>query len=326
MTSPTSPDNKLLAALYACGAVGIASCGDILVKWLSGSYPVHQILVIRCLIGVPILTLIVNRSASLESLWGPGTGMSLTRSLILSSAYLSFILSAAAMPIADSVAIYFFMPLFVAVIAGPMLGERVRLHRWVAIVGGFVGVMIMINPGSGVLEPAALLALYSAIGYAIAQTMARRIVRTVSPATMAFHNNIVYLAVAVCLALVFASFDMGHVEHKSLAFLTRHWHWPPFPDLAAMMFLGAIVAIAMVLFALAYKSAESSFVAPFEYSAMFWAVVLGFLVFGDVPGHRTLWGGAIVLLAGLFMLWADRRISRVAVKSVGVVGRSSPGV
>jgi drug/metabolite transporter (DMT)-like permease len=310
MAPQTPADNKLLAVLYACGAVGIASCGDAVVKWLSGSYPVHQILVIRCLIGIPILAFIVHRNASLRSLLGPGTGLSLMRAAIMSSAYLAFILSIAAMPLADSVAIYFVMPLFVAVIAGPMLGERVRLHRWIAIIGGFIGVLIMINPGSGVLEPAALLALYSAIGYAVSQTLARRIVRTVPPATMAFHTNAVYLTVAVSLALIFTFLDMGAVQHKSLAFLARPWQWPPLLDFAAMLLLGATVAIAMVLFAMAYKSAESSFVAPFEYSAMFWAAALGFLAFGDVPGLRTLWGGAIVLLAGLFMLWADRRIDR----------------
>ncbi|MGE0241129.1 MAG: DMT family transporter [Parvibaculaceae bacterium] len=326
MASETSADNKLLAILYACGAVGIASSGDAIVKWLSGSYPVHQVLFIRCLIGIPILTLIVNRNASLASLWGPGTGLSLTRGLIMGSAYLAFILSIAAMPMADSVAIYFAMPLVVAVIAGPMLGERVRLHRWIAIIGGFIGVIIMINPGSGVLEPAALLALYSAIGYAVSQTMARRIVRTVPPAAMAFHTNAVYLAIAVSLALVFTVLDMGQVQHKSLTFLARPWHWPPLLELAAMVLLGASVAVAMVLFGMAYKSAESSFVAPFEYTAMFWAVVLGFLAFGDVPGLRTLWGGAIVLLAGLFMLWADRRVDRLAVKPVGVVGTTRPGV
>jgi drug/metabolite transporter (DMT)-like permease len=326
MASPTSSDNKLLAVLCACGAIGIATSGDTIVKWLSGSYPVHQVLVIRCLIGIPILALIVNRNASIRSLWGAGTGLSLTRGLIMSSAYLAFILSIATMPMADSVAIYFVMPLLVAVIAGPMLGERVRLHRWIAILAGFGGVMIMINPGSGVLQPAALLALYSAIGYAISQTLARRIVRTVPPATMAFHANASYLAVAVSLAVVFASFNIGPVEDKSLAFLTRPWQWPPLNDLAAMLLLGAIVAIAMVLFAMAYKSAESSFVAPFEYSAMFWAALLGFLVFGDVPGLRTLWGGSIVLFAGLFMLWMDRRIDRLAAKPVGVVGTTRPGV
>lgn len=310
MALQTPADNKLLAVLCACGAVGIASSGDAVVKWLSGNYPVHQVLFIRCLIGIPILALIVRRNASFASLLGPGTGLSLIRGLIMSSAYIAFILSIAAMPIADSVAIYFAMPLFVAVIAGPMLGEKVRLHRWIAIIGGFIGVMIMINPGSGVLEPAAFLALYSALGYAFSQTLGRRVVRTVPPAAMAFHTNAVYLLVAVSLALIFGVFDAGAVQHKSLAFLARSWQWPPLPDLAAMLLLGASVAIAMVLFATAYKSAESSFVAPFEYTAMFWAAVLGFLVFGDIPGWTTFWGGAIVLLAGLFMLWADRRIDR----------------
>ncbi len=311
MTSQTSADNKLLAIIYACGAVGIASTGDTLVKWLSGNYPVHQVLFIRCLIGVPILALIVHRNASFASLIGPGTALSLTRGLIMSSAYLAFILSIAAMPMADSVAIYFAMPLFVAVLAGPILGEHVRLHRWIAIIAGFIGVMIMINPGSGVLEPAALLSLYSALGYAFSQTLARRVVRSVPPATMAFHTNAVYLLVAVSLAVTFTLFDAGAVQHKSLAFLTRPWQWPPFFDLAAMLLLGSTVAIAMVLFGMAYKSAESSFVAPFEYTAMFWAALLGFLVFGDIPGLTTLWGGAIVLIAGLFMLWADRRVDRL---------------
>ena len=310
MTSQTSADNKLLAVLYACGAVGIASSGDTVVKWLSGNYPVHQVLFIRCLIGIPILAFIVHRNASFASLIGPGTGLSLTRGFIMSSAYLAYILSIAAMPMADSVAIYFAMPLFVAVFAGPMLGEHVRLHRWIAIIGGFIGVIIMINPGSGVLEPAAFLALYSALGYAFCQTLARRVVRSVPPAAMAFHTNAAYLLVASLLALVFTVFDVGAVQHKSLAFLTRPWHWPSAIDLAAMLLLGSTVAIAMVLFGMAYKAAESSFVAPFEYSAMFWAVVLGLLVFGDVPGLTTLWGGAIVLAAGLFMLWADRRVDR----------------
>ena len=200
------------------------------------------------------------------SLWVAGTGLSLTRGLIMSSAYLAFILSIAAMPMADSVAIYFAMPLFVAVIAGPMLGERVRLHRWIAIIGGFIGVMIMINPGEGVFEPAALLALYSAFGYAISQTLARRVVRDSPPAAMAFHTNAVYLIVAISLALAFTLFDLGQVEHKSLAFLARPWQWPTLLDLAAMLLLGATVAIAMVLFGMAYKYAESSFVAPFEYT------------------------------------------------------------
>lgn len=326
MTVTAPADNKLLAVLYACAAVGIASAGDAVVKLLSGSYPVHQILIVRCLIGIPILAFIVHRNASLKNLTGPGSGLSLLRGFIMSSAYLAFILSIAAMPIADSVAIYFTMPLFVAMLAGPVLGEKVRLHRWLAIIAGFIGVIIMIDPGGGMLEPAAFLSLYSALGYAFCQTLARRVVRSVPPAAMAFHTNAAYLTVALVLALAFIVFDAGAVQHKSLAFLTRPWHWPAPLDLAAMVLLGSTVAVAMVLFGMAYKAAESSFVAPFEYSSMFWAVLLGFLVFGDVPGLATLKGGAVVLLAGLFMLWADRRIDRPGAKPMGVVGTSGPGV
>lgn len=315
MTSPAPADNKLLAVLCVCAAVGISSSGDTVVKWLSDNYAVHQILVVRCLIGIPILAFIVHKNASLASLVAPGMGLSLLRGFIMSTAYLAFILSIAAMPMADSVAIYFAMPLIVAVIAGPLLGEHVALHRWIAIIAGLVGVIIMINPGSGVFEPAALLSLYSAFGYAVSQTLARLVVRRVPPAAMAFHTNAVYLSIAVVLALVFTQLDLGAIHHKSLAFLTRPWHWPTLIDFGAMLLLGSTVAIAMVLFAMAYKSAESSFVAPFEYSALFWAAAFGFFIFGDIPGMRTLWGGAIVLLAGLFMLWADRRLDRLGAEA-----------
>lgn len=308
MTAPHS-DNKALAILCVFAAVGIATGGDTLVKWMSGSYPVHELLFIRCIVGIPILAAFVHRQASLANLFAEGWQLSLVRGAIMSSAYLAFVLSIAAMPLADTVAIYFTMPLFVAVLAGPLLGEHVRFHRWLAIVAGLVGVIIMIDPGQGIFEPAALLALYAAFSYALSQSLARRIVRTVPPAVMAFHTNAIYLALAIVLALAFAGTEPSGSEHKSLAFLMRPWVTPPLVDLALIAFLGCTIAFAMVLFGTAYKYAESSFVAPFEYTAMFWAVALGFIAFGDVPGVRTLWGGALVLVAGLFMLWMDRRFS-----------------
>jgi drug/metabolite transporter (DMT)-like permease len=194
-------------------------------------------------------------------------------------------------------------------LAGPLLGERVGLHRWIAIIAGLVGVIVMIDPGRGVFQPAALLALYAAFAYAFCQSLARRIMRTLPPSVMAFHANAIYFLIAAVLALAFSLLDLQGAGDRSLAFLTRPWLVPAATDLAAMAFLGTIVAFAMVLFSTAYKYAESSFVAPFEYTAMFWALAFGFVVFGDVPGVKTLWGGAIVLAAGLFMLWMDRRVS-----------------
>jgi S-adenosylmethionine uptake transporter len=124
MTARSHADNKGLAVLCVFLAVGISSGGDALVKWMSGRYPVHEILFIRCLAGFPILAAIVCRQGSLAGLFAKGWQLSLVRGAIMSSSYLAYVLSIAAMPMAATVAIYFVMPLMVALLAGPLLGER----------------------------------------------------------------------------------------------------------------------------------------------------------------------------------------------------------
>jgi drug/metabolite transporter (DMT)-like permease len=293
--------------LAICSGVALASTQDALLKWVSGSYPVHEALIIRSLVATPIVLFLALRAIPSPALFDQHTPRSLLRGLILCSAYLAFVLSIASMPIADTVAIYFTMPFFVAGLAFPVLGERVQIHRWLAIAAGFVGVIIMLDPSSDVFEPAAFLALYSAFGYALGQMMGRDIARYVPPTVMAVHQNIAYLAVATLLVVVSYSFDFSGVTHKSLSFLLRHWSMPPWHDLLLMCALGVCASLAMVMFGTAYKLAESSFVAPFEYSAMIWAVLYGFLLFGDIPGLNTISGGLVVVAAGLFMLWMDRR-------------------
>lgn len=309
-------DNKTVAMLCACAAVALASSGDAIAKWTSGHYPVHEALMIRCLIATPIIYFIAKREAPNATLFPAGSALSLSRGVILCSAYMAFILSIAAMPMADTVAIYFIMPLVVAAAAGLVLAERVGLHRRIAVVAGFAGVIIMINPGAGVFEPAAFLALYAAVAYAFGQMLGRRVALVIGPPVMAYHANLVYLATAAVLAIFFTLFDFSQTEHKSMLYLARPWAWPTAVDFMLMSFLGVIAAFAMVLFGMSYKLAESSFVAPFEYTAMFWAALYGYVLWGDALGPRTLIGGGIVIAAGLFMIWADRRFALPAVRDI----------
>ena len=215
-------------------------------------------------------------------LWRSGNGWSLAtplwprvllRGLILAVAYLSFVLAIAAMPIANAVAIYFTMPFFVAGLAGPLLGERVRLHRWMAIIAGFVGVLIMVRPGAGVFEPAALLALLSAFGYATGQMLGRPLSQKVTPIVIATWQNFVYAAMAIGIGVLFNTVDFGTFTHPSLVFLSRPWVWPGPFDATLLLGHGVLAACAMILFINAYRLAETNFVAPFEYSAMIWAVI-----------------------------------------------------
>jgi drug/metabolite transporter (DMT)-like permease len=231
----------------------------------------------------------------------------LLRGLVLCSAYIAFILAIAAMPIANGVSIYFTMPFFVALLAGPFLGERVPYHHWLAITAAFIGVIIMVRPGAKDFEPASFLALYSAFGYAVGQMMGRHYSQTVPPLVLANVQNWVYLGVA---AVMFVIFHFGGVQltgHKSLEFLSRPAVWPTATDFTMLTIMGVFAAIGSVLFTWAYKSASSSFVAPFEYTAMIWAVLYGLVLFGDFPDAMTWMGIAIVIAAGLLMAWRDAR-------------------
>jgi drug/metabolite transporter (DMT)-like permease len=304
--APQLANNRLAGALVICGAVAIASTLDALTKYLSQGYPVHEVMVIRCLVGVPFFFAMVAYQESMGELIPSRFGLVIVRGIILASANLSFYLALAAIPIADVVAIYFTMPFFVAALVAPILGEQVRFYRWIAIVAGFVGVMIMIRPGAGVFEPAALFALWSAFGYGTGQAMARPLSGVVPSSVIAFHQNLLYLALAAALALIFGWGTFAYDSHASLKFLTSGWVMPHRSDFWLMVVFGVMSAAAMPLFVSAYKLAEASFIAPFEYTAMFWAVLWGVVLFGDFPDRWTWIGAGVVIGAGLFMMHMDR--------------------
>lgn len=309
---PTSPpgerkDNAPLAVLSVCGGVALAATMDAAVKWLSGEYPVHQLLVLRCIVAAPVLFAMAGMHGRELVTLHPQWPIVMLRGLIMCSAYLAFVLAIAAMPIADAVAIYFTLPLFVAALAGPMLGERVGLERWLPILAGFLGVLIMIRPGAGVFEPAALLALYAAFGYATGQMLTRWIGFGMRAPVLAFQQNFIYLIVGTVLSLMFGFGQFTAKVHPSIDFLVRGWASPPVADLLFILSLGVITGVAMILYTQAYRLAESNLVAPFEYTAMIWATLYGLILFGDFPDWTTGAGGALVIGAGLYMLTAVRR-------------------
>jgi drug/metabolite transporter (DMT)-like permease len=306
MPAESFADNKARAATLVLLAIGLASTQDAIIKAMSGTYPVYETMLIRGFTSLPILGVWLAYTHGLHTLITPLWPRILLRALILCSAYLAFILAIAAMPIANMIAIYFTMPFFVAGLAGPFLGERVPLYRWIAITGGFVGVIVMVRPGVQAFEPASLLALYSAFGYAVGQMMGRNLAQRVEPLVIANWQNAVYFIFAAVVGLIAQATGFAGENHKSLAFLTRPFVWPTLQDFLLLSAVGALAAFAMMSFISAYKLAESNFVAPFEYSGMVWAVLFGLLFFNDFPDLWT-WGGmAIVAGAGFFMLAMDR--------------------
>jgi drug/metabolite transporter (DMT)-like permease len=305
MSSAT--EHRLKAASLVMAAVGFASAQDAIVKHMAGSFPAYEAVMIRGLVGLPILLVWLALTDGFSCLRTPVIWPLILRGLVLCSAYISFIMAIAAMPIANGVSIYFTMPFFVAMLAGPFLGERVPLYRWLAIIAAFIGVIIMVRPGASEFEPASFLALYSALGYAVGQMMGRHYSQTIPPLALANVQNWVYLVVAFVMFLVFQVGGIHLTGHKSLEFLSRAAVRPTATELLLLSAMGVLAAVGSVLFASAYKNASSSFVAPFEYTAMIWAVLFGFVFFGDFPDGTTWMGMAVVIAAGLLMTWRDAR-------------------
>jgi len=294
-----------LAILSLCGGVLIFSLQDVVIKLLAGGYPVHEVVVIRGLSALPILLVLVYRQVGLKAIV-TGPVMALTwRSLFLVISYSAYYLAFPVMKLADIVALYFTVPIFVTALAGPFLGERIGWQRWVATLVGFSGVMVMLRPGSGVFNLAALMPVVAAVSYGAAQLMARGLATRTPALVMSFYQNLMFLVAAGAMGLLFGH-GVAHEPNGVLDFLLRAWTTPSWRDLLLLASCGPISAIGMTLLSQAYRQAEANFVTSFEYTGLIWATLWGFFIFGEVPDKTMIIGAALIVGAGLYMLYGAR--------------------
>lgn len=299
-----SARHNLTGALCVCGGAFAVGLLNVIVKSLSGNYPLSEFLVIRALAALPIMAALVLWEAGFRGFRLVRPGIVFLRGAIFLVGTIAFGLAISQLAMADTVSIYFIMPLVIAGLSGPLLGERVPDYRWVSIAAGFVGVMIIMSPGAGVLKLGALIAFAGAIIESFGQ-LTPRFISANRTSTITFYQFVVALLGSLALALVFGS-GAWQGASPSLAFLTRPWIVPAAGDLAVMIVAGPLTALSLWLYVHAYKVALASFIAPFDYTSLFWAALFGFVVFGDVPTAATGVGATIVMAAGLFMLRRDR--------------------
>jgi drug/metabolite transporter (DMT)-like permease len=207
-----------------------------------------------------------------------------------------------ALPLADAVALYFTVPLFVTAMAAPVLGEHIGWKVWAAVVLGFCGVLVMLQPGTGLFEPAALLSLISAALYGTAMLMARKMGNRLPTSVMAFYQNGFFLIGSAFAAGVLHLLGIEHATHPSVVFLVRPWVLPTLTDGALITVCGVVAATGTMFLTAAYRVAKSSTVTPFEYTGILWAPLWGYLFFAEVPKFTTFIGAAIILVAGLIAM------------------------
>lgn len=301
------PNERLKGIVFVAAAALIFTLQDVIIKLVSGRYPLAEALTIRCVVAfLPIMVLIhLDGGLSLlRARWSPAV---MLRGLVMLGSYACYYLSLAAMPLATAVALFFSSPLFIVALAGPVLGERAGLVRWLTILVGFGGVLIVSRPSGAAIQPAALLSVGAALCYALAQLMTRRLGTVERASIMTLIQNVVYLVVAGGMGLVAGRGGLAASADPSLQFLLRAWVVPGPADLALIAATGFIAAAAGWLQTQAYRIAPVNEVAPFEYSAIPWATFCGLAIWGEIPSASTLAGILVIAAAGVYLLRRPRK-------------------
>ena len=262
---------------------------DTLGKWLVATYAVGQLLLIRSLAALALLAPFIWRDRQSFAA-APRPGLQAVRAVFATVEVACFYWAVAYLPLADVMAYYLAGPIFVTAIAGTLLREPVGWRRWCAVLVGFAGVLVCLRPGAGTLSWPALIALAGSFTFSLSMIATRSLRGT---------NDTVLVTAQTVAALVFGA-----------VLAPFAWVAPSARDVVLLALLGIVAMLAHVCVNRSLILAPASTVVPYQYTTIVWAVLFGYLVFGDVPDAAMLLGAAIIIGAGLFIFLRERRISR----------------
>jgi drug/metabolite transporter (DMT)-like permease len=278
---------------------GLLTLNDGMAKWLTASYPVGQVIAVRGGITVCLILAVVWFRGPPGTLrvtaWKPQT----LRGALMAVSTFSFITGLSMMPIADMIAIAFAGPIITAALAIPLLGERLGWRRWSAIFVGFLGVIIMVRPTPGAFQIAALLPLLSAFMGSLRDIITRRMPTS--------ESTVAILLYSTAMVALFGAGSVFFVD------------WQPIQSahLALFAISGILVGGAHVMVIMAFRLAEVGLISPFKYSSMIWAVLVGYLVWGNLPDEYVIAGSCLVVASGLYILHRERIKSKANAAEAG---------
>jgi drug/metabolite transporter (DMT)-like permease len=270
-------------------SISMFSFGDALGKFIVATYSVGQLLWLRACAALLVLLPVIWKQRveffRLERPW-----LQLLRVTLSTLEVAAFFLATVYLPLADVVTYYLACPIFVTALSGVVLGERIGWRRWTAILVGFCGVLIALRPSSQTVSWPAMIALGGSLSFAILMLITRSLRATPD--------------IVLASSQFVGTFLLGAVLSPF------GWVTPSAGSLGLFAVAGVISVFALLCVNRSLKLAPASVVVPYQYSMIVWAVIFGFVVFGDVPSWATIVGAAIIIGAGLYIFLRERELGR----------------
>jgi drug/metabolite transporter (DMT)-like permease len=283
---PTREERIPRGILYMVCATAVFAGSSAATKWLVGTYPPGEVLFSRNFISLVVCSAVVLPQAGLSVFRTSKLRGHLTRGISQSCSQMFLVIAFSMMPLGSAVAINFSAPLFATLASILLLKEPVRAVRWVALGIGFLGVLLVAQPGPNTFQIGSLFALCNAILYGTVTAGVRGMTSTESTQTLTMYQMVI-LTLAFTVTLPFGAIT------------------PSFPDAMIMLVNGLSNAAGQYWWTRSLHLAPTSAVAPFQYLSLVWSLMLGFAIWGELPTIHLLTGSAIVVGSGLFLLWRE---------------------
>lgn len=288
LTVSPSSNNSLQGIGFMIFMTACFSSLDASAKYISSELPLWMVLWGRYIFHFLFITLFFVRTAPKDIIYTKNIKLQILRSILMFCAAVTFWGGLMYMPLVECVVILFTSPLWVTVFAVLLLGEKFGLHRWGCVIVGLFSVVLVIRPGIGIVHWAAILPLCAAFFYASFQIATRVLGQRDSALTTLFYSSICGLIFSSILVIFF-------------------WESPSPTQWLLLMWLGFIGVLGHYFMIKAYEKAQASLLAPFDYISLIWAVLFGFLLFGDLPDAWTIFGAIIIVSSGLYQIRREAR-------------------
>ncbi|HJU17245.1 MAG TPA: DMT family transporter [Stellaceae bacterium] len=276
-------DNVRLGIIYMVASVFLFSIQNAVGKWLAQSYPIPMLVFFRSAVAIPPAALLVWHAGGGAAFHTRRPGAQVLRATIWGGSNVASFFAYHLLPLADGITYSFTAPLFLTALSWPVLREPVGKERWIAVLLGFAGVLVMARPSGGGAATGIACAIVSAVCSAVGSLYVRDLCRTETSAAIVFYTAVVIAALSV-------------------PFLPFFWLTPSWAGLAELCALGLMGAVSQYWTTQALAYAPAAAVSPFNYTALIWGLIIGFMVWGEVPNAAMLSGAAIVTAAGLFLV------------------------